>query len=143
MHYLWNRFRISEMNETTYSNKTEFWPIIYHYFLYDGSISDIIINYILIILYTIINLTPCEEVCSRRNIFINIHLAILTAIQVLCWVYLEAYGVSLVWCGELGLLFCVLVFILLRKRINLPREFRIKMVSTLPGIGAIIYYAIR
>ena len=135
------------MNLSTSTNETEIWDTIYHYFLYDGSVSDIIINYILITLYTIVNFTPCIEFCSRRNILISLHLSVLIAIQVLCWVYLEAYGVSLVWCGQLGLLLCFIISLLLRKRRNgiliFILAFYIKIVSTLPGIGAIIYYAIR
>ena len=78
--------------------------IVYHYFLYNGSVVDIVINYLLIILYTVTNLIPWTTCSSRRNIFINLHSLVVMTIQVLCWIFLEAYGVSLIWCGQLGLL---------------------------------------
>ena len=85
-----------------------------HYFLYNGSIIEVVINYTLICLFTIGNHTPWGGCLTKRNIFINVHTSICILLQVLCWVFLDAYGVSLVWSGQFGLiifvLFCWVIF---------------------------------
>jgi len=118
--------------------------IVYHYFLYNGSVVDIVINYLLIILYTVTNLIPWTTCSSRRNIFINLHSLVVMTIQVLCWIFLEAYGVSLIWCGQLGLLLTwLLCLLMLRPRtILISYQLVMKTWLTLPGLGAIVYYAI-
>ena len=136
--------------------------IVYHYFLYNGSVVDIVINYLLIILYTVTNLIPWTTCSSRRNIFINLHSLVVITIQVLCWIFLEAYGVSLIWCGQLGLLLTWLLCLvrifhdfnffmkinclqlMLRPRtILISYQLVMKTWLTLPGLGAIVYYALR
>ena len=93
------------MNETKDETVKE---VFNHYFLYDGSVVDVFINYSLICLFTVSNFTPWEGCLTKRNIFVNIHTSICIFLQVLCWVFLDAYGVSLVWCGQFGLMVLVL-----------------------------------
>ena len=90
----------------TTSNFTGLHFIIYHYFLYDYSPSDILINYILILLFTLIN-NCCNQDISRS--LANLHTVIFSVLQILCWILLEAYGVSLVWSGQLGLTLLLLL----------------------------------
>merc|ERR1719348_898592 len=92
------------------------------------------INYLLIILYTVTNLIQWTTCSARRNIFINLHSLVVITIQVLCWIFLEAYGVLLTW------LLCLLM---LRPRtILISYQLVMKTWLTLPGLGAIVYYAI-
>ena len=86
------------MNITNNSTGVKY--ILYHYFLYNYSLPDIIINYSLIILYTILNNYYKEDF---RRFLSNLHSLTFFVLQVLCWMALDAYGVSLVWSGQLGL----------------------------------------
>ena len=91
----------------TSSNFTGVQFILYHYFLYDYSITDILINYSLIILFTLIN--NCRSQDNRPRTLANLHTVIFSVLQILCWLLLEAYGVSLVWAGQLGLTLLLLL----------------------------------
>ena len=90
----------------TSSNFTGVHFILYHYFLYDYSLTDILINYSLIILFTLINNWGNQDI---RQSLANLHTVIFSVLQVLCWLLLEAYGVSLVWAGQLGLTLLLLL----------------------------------
>lgn len=93
------------MNATDEGNKT-IQELVYHHFLYDGSVPDILINYLLILLYSVLTSLPCSG-CSclaPRCVFTLLHAAVCAGLQLLCWLLADAYGVSLVWCGQLGLL---------------------------------------
>ena len=75
--------------------------IFYHYFLYDGAVTDILINYILITLYLLTTsnvLSPNGD----RILLVGVHFIICSIMQLMCWVIFDAYGVSLVWCGLMG-----------------------------------------
>ena len=85
------------MNATGEGNNT-IQELVYHHFLYDGSVPDILINYLLILLYSVVTSLPCSG-CSCL-----LHAAVCAGLQLLCWLLADAYGVSLVWCGQLGLL---------------------------------------
>ena len=93
-------------NKMTPTNFTGLHFILYHYFLYDYSLTDILINYSLIILFTLIN-NCCTQDIGRS--LANLHTVIFSLLQILCWLLLEAYGVSLVWSGQLGLTFLTLL----------------------------------
>ena len=117
------------------------WENIYHFLLYDGAISDILINYSLILLYTIVFYYPWTS--SHLNIsklFITIHIFICITLQVIVWFLEDAYGVSLIWCGQLGLL----IFVIVHSMYKLKSIIVLKphLVSVLTGVGAVIYYAI-
>ena len=120
-------------------NHTGIQFIIHHYFLYDNSLSDILINYSLIILFTFINNFHNEDL-SRS--LANIHSAVFLLLQVLCWLLLEAYGVSLVWSGQLGLTLLLLLDMTRRKE-KLPgrSSLLVRSLSGLAGLLAVIYYA--
>ena len=90
----------------TSSNFTGVHFSLYHYFLYDYSLTDILINYFLIILFTLINNWGNQDI---RQSLANLHTVIFSVLQVLCWLLLEAYGVSLVWAGQLGLTLLLLL----------------------------------
>ena len=130
--------------------------ILFHYFLYDYSLSDILINYTLIILFTFINNFYHQDV--NRSLA-NIHSVIFLLLQVLCWLLLDAYGVSLVWSGQLGL---SLLLLLDRVRVTVSpllislasllqarsKDKRtdhtsvvVRALSGLAGFLAIMYYA--
>ena len=92
-------------NNMTLTNFTGIHFILYHYFLYDYSLTDILINYSLIMLFTLIN--NCSQDIGRS--LANLHTVVFSLLQILCWLLLEAYGVSLVWSGQLGLTFLLLL----------------------------------
>ena len=82
------------------TNVTGVQYVLYHFFLYDGSPPDILINYSLIILFTFIN--NCYNEDMARSLA-NLHSVIFFVLQMACWLLVDAYGVSLVWSGQLGL----------------------------------------
>ena len=87
-----------DVNNSTVGEK------ILHYFFYDGYIPEIVINYLLIIIYTIANFVPWGS--TKKNMFVIAHSVVVVTITVLCWVF-DIYGtegVTLIWCGELGLM---------------------------------------
>ena len=131
----------------TSSNFTGVQFILYHYFLYDYSITDILINYSLIILFTLIN--NCRSQDNRPRTLANLHTVIFFVLQILCWLLLEAYGVSLVWAGQLGLTLLLLldwtsalysVTVCQENKLS-PTTPALRAASALMGVLAIIYYA--
>ena len=77
---------------------------VWHFFLYDGSTPDILINYGLLLLYSLAVLWPRHDCLQPRTIFTVLHTGLCVGLQVGCWVAAEAYGISLIWCGQMGLL---------------------------------------
>ena len=134
--------------------------LVWHYFLYDGSVSDILINYILIIIYSLALLWPYGGCRRPRAIFTLLHTSLCVSLQVGCWVLAEAYGISLIWCGQMGQLSIIImemvkVYIKLDRvkayinallqtwKKHFSREVYGKLICCLPGTIAIIYYYTR
>ena len=68
-----------------------------HFLLYDKSISDIIINYSLILFYSFILHYPWKvNYLIINKIFITVHFLICAILQVSVWFLADAYGVSLI-----------------------------------------------
>lgn len=103
---------MKELNSTS-----EF--VVWHYFLYDGSVSDILINYILLIIYSLALLWPCGGCLQPRAIFTLLHTGLCVGLQVGCWVLADAYGISLIWCGQMGQLSIIIL-----EMVKLDRPIR-------------------
>ena len=134
----------------TPTNITGLHFILYNYFLYDDSLSDILINYCLIIVFTLINNCGPQDV---GRTLANLHTVIFCLLQTLCWLLLEAYGVSLVWSGQLGLSLllvldwsglCSLADSQARNNqgTSSPTKLGLRAASGLVGVVAILYYAV-
>ena len=127
--------------------------IAWHYFLYDGSLPDVLINYTLILIYSLALLCPCQGFLRPRVLFTLLHSGLCVGLQVSCWLLAGAYGISLVWCGQMGQLVILLIEMVNSKTRKPPnkvifqgwkkrfsRELYLKMICCLPGTVAIVYY---
>ena len=148
---------MSDLNVTSESTN-----IVWHYFLYGGSLTDILINYTLLLICSLALLLPWQGCLRPRVLFSLLHTGLCISLQVGCWVLAEAYGISLVWCGQMGQLTIIilemvsdktkLVYIYVAQKIrcllqmwnkHFSREMYSKLICCLPGVAAIIYYYIR
>ena len=148
------------MNEINVTSESV--NIVWHYFLYDGSLTDILINYTLVLIYSLALLLPWQGCLRPRLLFSLLHTGLCVGLQVGCWVLAEAYGISLVWCGQMGQLTIIIMEMVSGKTIlalvyvkqkimcllqiwkkHFSREMYSKLICCLPGVGAIIYYYIR
>ena len=104
------------------------WTSIHHFLLYDGVISDIIINYSLIILcIAVLYLPGPNHQLGISYLFISIHSLVFLCLQEGVWFLADAYGVSLVWSGQLGLLIIIIIL----------TTDKLKSISTVkPHLGA-------
>ena len=91
---------------------------------------DIFLNYILILCFTIIILHPTLVSLEKWKKLLQSLLFV--AIQVVIW-YSPAYGVSLIWCGQLGLI--IYSLILQRRRWTISIHFMAVIIGTL-----VLYY---
>jgi len=127
------------MTNTTEVQHSTVQFILYRYFLYENSPPDILINYCLIILFTFLNNWYPEDFGRSPA---NLHSLIFFVLQILCWVTLDAYGVSLVWSGQLGLTFLLLLdWVRNRERQSSLSSPALRGGSALLGVLAIAYYA--
>ena len=117
------------------------WSSIHHYLLYGGSISDILINYTLIILYSAILYYPWSSNLLISKPLTTLHILICTCLQVTVWFLADAYGVSLIWSGQLGLLFLILL-ITCKTSKKTDAQIYILAMACSAGLAAIIYYAV-
>ena len=95
---------MNEINVTSESTN-----IVWHYFLYGGSLTDILINYSLLLIYSLALLLPWQGCLRPRVLFSLLHTGLCVSLQVGCWVLAEAYGISLVWCGQMGQLTIIIM----------------------------------
>jgi len=126
---------MSELNVTSESTN-----IVWHYFLYGGSLTDILINYTLLLICSLALLLPWQGCLRPRVLFSLLHTGLCISLQVGCWVLAEAYGISLVWCGQMGQLTIIILEMMWNKHFS--REMYSKLICCLPGVAAIIYYYI-
>ena len=146
------------MNEINVTSESV--NIVWHYFLYDGSLTDILINYDLVLVCSLALFLPWQGCLRPRLLFSLLHTGLCVGLQVGCWVLAEAYGISLVWCGQMGQLTIIIMEMVSGKTIILyvkqklmcllqiwkkhfSRETYFKLICCFPGVGAIIYYYIR
>ena len=117
------------------------WNSIHHYLLYGGSISDILINYTLIILYSAILYYPWSSNLLISKPLTTLHILICTCLQVTVWFLADAYGVSLIWSGQLGLL--ILIILITCKEM---KKTNVQLCSLVlgcsAGLATILYYAV-
>ena len=95
------------MNEINVTSESV--NIVWHYFLYDGSLTDILINYTLVLIYSLTLVLPWQGCLRPRLLFSLLHTSLCVGLQVGCWVLAEAYGISLVWCGQMGQLTIIIM----------------------------------
>ena len=133
--------------------------LVWHYFLYDGSLSDILINYILVLICSLALLWPCQSCLRPRALFTLLHTSLCVGLQVGCWIVAEAYGISLVWCGQMGQLTILILERVCHNLTNVKtqnkmylwqiwkkhfsREMYIQLMCCLLGSVAIVYYYTR
>ena len=146
---------MNEINVTSESTN-----IVWHYFLYGGSLTAILINDSLLLIYSLALLLPWQGCLRPRVLFSLLHTGLCVSLQVGCWVLAEAYGISLVWCGQMGQLTIIIMEMVLSGKTILvyveqkircllqmwskpSREMYSKLIFCLPGVAAIIYYYIR
>ena len=86
---------------------------IFCYLFYGGAVIDIILNYGLIICYTLIIFYPC--LMSLQTWKKLVQSIVFIAVQVILWICLDVCGVSLIWSGQLGLIILHLTSICIKK----------------------------
>jgi len=117
--------------------------LVRHYLLYDDSLPDIAINYSLLLTATLVTSIPWPGGLSLPPLRNAALLLLLVTTQALVWYLAEAFGVSLVWCGQLGLLALTLALVL-RSRPHQCAAPQVLAYSTalLLGLAGIVYYSI-
>ena len=117
------------------------WSSIHHFLLYGGSISDILIKYTLIILYGAILYYPWSSNLIISKPLTTLHILICTCLQGIIWFLEDAYGVSLIWSGQLGLLILILL-IHCKNNKNANDQICCLVMGCAAGLAAILYYAV-
>ena len=113
-----------------------------HFLLYDGSILDIIINHSLILFYSFIFYYPWKvNYLIINKIFITVHILICIILQVSVWFLADAYGVSLIWSGQLGLLIFITLMVTYKLKSLTDVQLHLVLVMA-PGVGGVLYYAL-
>jgi len=115
-----------------------------HYLFYDGSLLDIGINYTMLLISSMVMILPWRKNWQNRRLLKLLLFVFLCAgLQALVWWAADAFGISLVWCGQQGFIYLNFINTLRKpKQERLGPELLCNGGAGCLGIAAISYYAI-
>ena len=105
-------------------------------FFYGGSMIDIFLNYSLLLCFTIMILYSTLVPLERWKK--SLQSLLFVAIQAIIWFSTPAYGVSIIWCGQLGL---ILYYLILQRRRRWARL--IYFTAVIFGTYVVYYYYVK
>jgi len=108
-----------------------------HYLFYDGAMADIGINYTILLVSTTVMFIPWTRINQSGRYLRLLLFVFFCCLQAAIWWAADAFGISLVWCGQQGFIYLTFIDIFRRRKEELFAAFEVILSISAACLGEI------